>query len=111
MEFRCRQARLRASPSVSMFDATYSESNAYAKTAFAIFIDLLTCDTVHPIFRSELKCAFMSARLMLRMFRGPSFGNFSSGWDKSRIANSVERRLKLDHWSRRRRLTGPLAIL
>ena len=43
-------------------------------------IDLLTWDTVQPLLRSALKCAFMSARLMLRMFRGPSGGGSSFGW-------------------------------
>ena len=50
-----------------MFDVTYSKSNAYVKIAFAALIDLLTCETVQPLFRRALKWAFMSARLMLRM--------------------------------------------
>jgi hypothetical protein len=49
------------------------------KSAFAALIDLLTCETVQPPFRSALKCAFMSARLMLRMSRGPSGGSLSFG--------------------------------
>jgi hypothetical protein len=57
-----------------MLVETYSESKAYVKIDLVTLTALLTCETVKPIFRSALKCAFMSARLMLRTLRGPSFG-------------------------------------
>jgi len=52
-----------------MLVETYSASKAYVKIDLATLIDLLTCETLQPLFRNALKCAFMSARLMLRTLR------------------------------------------
>jgi len=38
-----------------MLELTYSESKAYVKTAFAALIDLLTCETVHPLFSQRVE--------------------------------------------------------
>jgi hypothetical protein len=65
------------------------------KIAFAALIDLLTCDTVLPLFRSALKCAFMLERLMFRMSRGPSGGSFSLGRGKRRMIVAC----LWSHWS------------
>ena len=58
-----------------MLVETYSESNAYVKIDLATLIALLTCETVQPLVLKALKCAFMSARLMLRTLRGASYGS------------------------------------
>lgn len=51
--FDVHAMQLRIAPHV--FDATYSNSNAYLKIAFAALIDLLTCETVLPRPAAELR--------------------------------------------------------